>query len=45
MNASRWFRAAAVILLRTPSLPAQAIVQDKDTWIDGGLGFPLDRNH
>jgi hypothetical protein len=27
----------------TPTLPVQAIVPDKDTWIDGGFGFQLDR--
>ena len=31
--------------VRTPTLPAQAIVQDKDTWLDGGLGFSLDRGN
>jgi hypothetical protein len=27
----------------TPTLPVQAIVSDKDTWIDGDFGFQLDR--
>jgi uncharacterized protein YbjQ (UPF0145 family) len=27
----------------TPVLPAQAIIRDKDTWIDGDFGFSLDR--
>ncbi len=27
----------------TPALPVQAIVPDKDTWIDGDFGFRLDR--
>ena len=27
----------------TPTLPVQAIIRDKDTWIDGDFGFPLDR--
>jgi uncharacterized protein YbjQ (UPF0145 family) len=27
----------------TPTLPVQAIVPDKDTWIDGDFGFQLDR--
>jgi uncharacterized protein YbjQ (UPF0145 family) len=27
----------------TPSLPAQAIVSEKDTWIDNTVGFPLVR--
>jgi len=29
----------------TASLPAQAIVEDKDTWVEGGLGFSLDRGN
>jgi hypothetical protein len=29
----------------TPTLPVQAIIQDKDTWIDGDFGFSLDRAH
>ncbi len=27
----------------SPSLPVQAIVRDRDTWIDGDFGFSLDR--
>ncbi|WP_061535274.1 heavy metal-binding domain-containing protein [Collimonas arenae] len=30
--------------VKTPTLPAQAIIRDKDTWIDGDFGFSLDRN-
>jgi uncharacterized protein YbjQ (UPF0145 family) len=30
--------------VKTPALPAQAIVRDKDTWIDGDFGFSLDRD-
>ncbi|MFJ2989536.1 heavy metal-binding domain-containing protein [Collimonas sp. NPDC087041] len=30
--------------VKTPALPAQAIIRDKDTWIDGDFGFSLDRN-
>jgi len=26
----------------TPTLPVQAIIRDKDTWIDGDFGFSLD---
>jgi hypothetical protein len=26
----------------TPALPVQAIIRDKDTWIDGDFGFSLD---
>jgi hypothetical protein len=29
--------------VKTPALPAQAIIRDKDTWIDGDFGFSLDR--
>ena len=29
----------------TATLPAHAIVQDKDTWIDGDFGFSLDRDN
>ena len=32
------------VAVKTPALPAQAIVQDKDTWIDAALGFSLDRD-
>ena len=31
--------------VQTPTLPAHAIVSDKDTWIDGTLGFTLDRSN
>lgn len=27
----------------SPTLPVQAIIHDKDTWFDGGVGFSLDR--
>jgi hypothetical protein len=27
----------------SPTLPVQAIIHDKNTWFDGGLGFSLDR--
>jgi len=27
----------------TPTLPAQAIIQDEDTWVGGYRGFRLDR--
>lgn len=29
--------------VQTPALPAQAIIRDKDTWVDGDFGFSLDR--
>ena len=29
----------------TAALPAQAIVQDKDTWVEGSLGFLLNREN
>lgn len=29
--------------VQTAALPAQAIIRDKDTWIDGDFGFSLDR--
>jgi uncharacterized protein YbjQ (UPF0145 family) len=29
--------------VKTAMLPAQAIVRDKDTWIEGNIGFSLDR--
>jgi uncharacterized protein YbjQ (UPF0145 family) len=29
----------------TPALPVQAIVPDKETWIDGDFGFQLDRTN
>jgi uncharacterized protein YbjQ (UPF0145 family) len=37
-------RKSAAVAVRTPALPVQAILQDKDTWIDDALGFSLDRN-
>ena len=33
------------VAVKTPNLPVHAIVQDKDTWIDGAFGFSLDRNN
>ncbi len=33
------------VAVATPSLPPHAIVGDKDTWIDGTLGFTLDRSN
>lgn len=33
------------VAVATPVLPAHAIVHDKDTWIDGTLGFSLDREN
>ncbi len=33
----------AGVSVATPALPVQAIVPDKDTWIDGDFGFQLDR--
>jgi uncharacterized protein YbjQ (UPF0145 family) len=36
-------KKVAGVTVKTPVLPAQAIVQDKDTWIEGGFGFSLDR--
>jgi uncharacterized protein YbjQ (UPF0145 family) len=32
------------VAVKTPALPVQAIVQDKDTWIEGAFGFSLDRS-
>jgi uncharacterized protein YbjQ (UPF0145 family) len=32
------------VAVKTTTLPVQAIVQDKDTWIEGAFGFSLDRN-
>ena len=29
------------VSVATPTLPVQAIVPDKDTWIDGDFGFQL----
>ena len=44
------FLAVGTAIRRTPgvavateTLPAQAIIADKDTWIDGDFGFSLDR--
>jgi uncharacterized protein YbjQ (UPF0145 family) len=31
------------VAVKTPTLPVQAIVEDKDTWIEGAFGFSLDR--
>jgi len=31
------------LAVATPHLPAQAIIADRDTWIDGTIGFSLDR--
>ncbi len=31
------------VAVATETLPAQAIIADKDTWIDGDFGFSLDR--
>jgi uncharacterized protein YbjQ (UPF0145 family) len=36
-------RKTPAVAVATPSLPVQAIIQDKDTWIDGDFGFQLDR--
>lgn len=36
-------RAQDGLGVATPELPAQAIVPDRDTWIDGTLGMRLDR--
>ncbi|QGM47800.1 heavy metal-binding domain-containing protein [Methylocystis heyeri] len=33
----------AGMAVKTPALPAQAIIRDKDTWVDGDFGFSLDR--
>jgi len=35
-------RAVEGVAVKTPALPAQAIVPDKDTWIDASVGFSLD---
>ena len=32
------------VAVKTPALPVQAIVRDKDTWIEGAFGFSLDRS-
>jgi uncharacterized protein YbjQ (UPF0145 family) len=31
------------VAVATSQLPVQAIIQDKDTWVDGDFGFSLDR--
>ena len=36
-------KKTAGVSVATPTLPVQAIVPDKDTWIDGDFGFQLDR--
>jgi uncharacterized protein YbjQ (UPF0145 family) len=36
-------KKTAGVGVATPALPVQAIVPDKDTWIDGDFGFQLDR--
>lgn len=33
------------VAVANPTLPAHAIVQDKDTWIEGAFGFSLDRSN
>ena len=37
-------RALDGLSVATPELPAQAIIADRDTWVDGTIGFKLDRN-
>lgn len=37
-------RALDGLEVASPQLPAQAIIPDRDTWVDGTLGFKLDRN-
>lgn len=37
-------RALDDLSVATPDLPAQAIIADRDTWIDGTMGFQLNRN-
>ena len=37
-------KKSAGVAVKTPALPVQAILQDKDTWIDDALGFSLDRD-
>jgi hypothetical protein len=32
-----------MIRAKSASLPVQAIIRDRDTWIDGDSGFKLDR--
>ena len=36
-------KKGAGVAVMTPTLPVQAIAQDKDTWIEGAFGFSLDR--
>lgn len=36
-------RKTTGVKVSTPALPAQAIIRDRDTWIDGDFGFSLDR--
>ena len=36
-------RKTAGVSVATPTLPAQAIAPDRDTWLDGDFGFSLDR--
>jgi hypothetical protein len=38
-------KKTAGVRVTTPTLPIQAIVADKDTWIDGDFGFQLDRTN
>ncbi|MFW2853282.1 hypothetical protein ACM61V_15370 [Sphingomonas sp. TX0543] len=33
------------LAVQTAALPIQAIIADKDTWIDGTLGMVLDRKN
>jgi uncharacterized protein YbjQ (UPF0145 family) len=35
---------ATGVAVATPTLPVQAIVRDRDTWVDGDFGFQLDRH-
>ena len=37
-------RSLEGLSVATPELPAQAIIPDRDTWIDGTIGLRLDRN-
>jgi uncharacterized protein YbjQ (UPF0145 family) len=36
-------RKQAGVAVASPALPVQAIIRDRDTWIDGDFGFSLDR--
>lgn len=38
-------RALDGLSVATPELPAQAVMPDRDTWIDGTFGLKLDRNN